>query len=64
MVNKIVSTNKELEDGTYEIWCDNVVLTELEIITSKGAKRCWLVKAEYDTNGDNYRAIYKPYNTK
>jgi hypothetical protein len=61
MVNKISSVNRELDDGTYEIICDNVILTELEIITRKGGKRCWLVSAQYNSETDNYTAIYKSY---
>lgn len=61
MVNKISSINRELGDGTYEIICDNVILTELEIITKEGGKRCWLVSAQYNSETDNYTAIYKSY---
>lgn len=53
--------DRELENGMYEIWCDNVIPIETEIVTPNGTKQCWLMKAEYIMPLDRYKAIYKAY---
>lgn len=64
MVIKMTGQDKELPENMYEIWCDNVIPVEAEIITPDEAKQCWLMKAEYIMPLDKYKAIYKAYTNK
>ena len=61
MVIKMTNANKELPGNMYEIWCDNAIPIETEIVTPSGTKKCWLMKAEYILPLDKYKAIYKGY---
>jgi len=56
--------DKEIGNGMYEIWCDNALPIESEILTKDGARLCWLMKAEYIMPLDKYKAIYKAYTNK
>ena len=64
MVIKMKGQDKELPGNMYEIWCDNVIPVETEIITPDGVKSCWLMKAEYILPLDKHKAIYKAYANK
>lgn len=62
MKYKMTNNDEEIAEEKYIIWCDNSIPLDLEIITkTKGTKRCWLTKAEYEEEIDKYKAIYKAY---